>query len=69
MVEKRFTIVDGENYWSKYERFVELYNDHTISVDEVYKKLEISKNKLDAYRKRGFDENRLIKRDHVGIKR
>ena len=63
-MDKRFRIVDGENYWSKYERFVELYNDHTLSVDEVHKKLEISKNKLNAYRKRGFDEDRLIKRDH-----
>lgn len=61
---KRFTISDGENYWNKYEKFVELYNDDTLTVNEVFEKLKISKNKLTAYRKRGFDEDRLIKRDH-----
>ena len=61
---KRFIISDGENYWSKYEEFVKLYNTHTLSIKEVFAKLKVSNKKFNTYRKRGFAENRLVKRSN-----
>ena len=58
-MNKRFNLSEGGNYWNKYEEYVELYNARTLTLPEIRKKLDISKNKMKQYYDRGIQENQL----------
>ena len=61
----RFRIVDGDDYWCKYEEFVRLYNEGDLTVNEIFNKLKMTNRRFDNYRKRGFSENRLKSRRQI----
>lgn len=55
----KFNIYDGDDYWSDFEEYLELYNRRVLSGDEIRMLLGISQNKLSQYRKRAISEGLL----------
>ncbi len=62
---KRFRIVNGEDYWCKYEEFIQLYNESDLTVKEIFNKLKMTNKRFNNYRKKGFKENRLKSRRQI----
>ena len=58
----QFNIINGENYWNKYEEYIQLYNNPNITVKEIFKKLKISNRRFNNYHKKAIKENRITNR-------
>lgn len=57
-----FKIIEGIDYYDKYEEFIEAYNNEEILVRDVKNNLGISSAKFQNYYQKAKAENRLIKR-------
>ena len=57
-----YNVIEGENYWNKYEDFLKLYNDSPLNTKEIREYLQITSNKYQQYREREIEESRLKKR-------
>lgn len=60
MVNVVWVTETSEEYYQDYEEFIRLYNENKINVNELCETLNLSQGKYKQYRKRGFEENRLI---------
>ena len=63
-----FNIKDGENYWNKYDEFIELYNNSNLTILQIRETLKLTSNKYRQYRKKAIKENK-IKNGYYRIKR
>lgn len=70
MSKINFNIVEGsdEEYYSKYEEFIEYYNNTDLTVNEIRLKLDLNTYKLKKYREKALEENRLTKIGYRGSK-
>lgn len=56
-----FNIVeeDAEDFWDKYEEFIQHWNEGKLKVKEIQENLGIPVSKYRQYRERALNENRL----------
>lgn len=57
-----FKIIEGVDYYDKYEEFIEAYNNEEILVRDIKNVLGITSAKFQNYYQKAKAENRLIKR-------
>lgn len=57
-----FRIIEGVDYYDKYEEFIEAYNNEEILVTDIKNYLGITSAKFQNYYQKAKAENRLIKR-------
>lgn len=62
-----FRIIENhEDYYAKYESFIEQYNNHDKTIDNIVKDLGISNKKYRNYRERALKENKIKPRRQRG---
>ena len=62
MKEKvNFNVVEGEkeDFWDKYEEFIQQWNNGKLTVKEIRENLGIPVSKYRQYREKALNENRL----------
>lgn len=65
-----FKIVDGNrDYLNRKNEFVDLYNDQSITVPEIIKKLSISINEYKILREMCIEEDLIVLRKRGGNKK
>lgn len=54
-----FTISEGNDYYDKYEEFIDYYNNSNLTINEIRLKLDLNTYKLKKYREKAIIEKRL----------
>ena len=63
-----FKIVDGDDYYDKYDEFIEYYNNEEYGITRIREELGLSSNKYRDYRRKGLRENKIISRSNSNVK-
>lgn len=59
MTGKNFRIIEGEDFYNKYEEWLELYNNSKLTTRDIVKTLGITAHKAKQYRQRAIEEDCL----------
>ena len=55
-----FHLVQGDDFYSKFEDYVELYNANELTIVEIRHELGLNARKAVKYKKKAMQENRII---------
>lgn len=69
MTGKNFRIIEGDDFYNKYEEWLDLYNNSKLTTKDIVKALGITAHKAKQYRQRAIEEDRLKVRGIRGIGR